>query len=104
MENPAFWVYILLCENGNYYTGYTNNLKKRYEEHLAGTAKCKYTRSFKPLKIAQSWPIHGEKSEAMRLERYIKTLSRPEKERLILNPNLLFADKSSCSSRSSSLI
>lgn len=85
MENDKFWVYILLCENGNYYTGYTNNLSRRYEEHLAGTGKCKYTRSFKPLKIAKSWEISEGKSQAMRVEKYIKTLSKAEKARLILN-------------------
>jgi putative endonuclease len=89
MEKPPFWVYILLCENGNYYTGYTNNLDRRYQEHLAGTAKCKYTRSFKPTKIAQSWEIFGEKSEAMRIEKYIKTLSKIEKEDLISNSDKL---------------
>jgi putative endonuclease len=89
MDNPPFWVYILLCENGNYYTGYTNDLSRRYEEHLAGTAKCKYTRSFKPIKIAQSWPIYGTKSDAMKLENHLKQLSKREKEKLILDPEKL---------------
>jgi putative endonuclease len=91
MENPPFWVYMLLCENGNYYTGYTNDLTRRYEEHLSGSAKCKYTRSFKPIKIAQSWPIYGSKSDAMKIERYLKKLSRVEKEKFILEPKKLIA-------------
>ncbi len=89
MEKPDFWVYILLCENGNYYTGYTTDLTRRYKEHLAGTTKCKYTRSFKPIKIAQSWPIHGTKSDAMKLEKYLKTLTKKEKEELIQKPQLI---------------
>ena len=87
MEN--YWVYILLCENNSYYTGYTNNLEKRFVSHVTGTSKCKYTRSFKPLKIAQSWKIEGGKSAAMKIEHYIKKLSRVEKELLISKPQLL---------------
>jgi putative endonuclease len=86
MRNNSYWVYILLCSNNNYYTGYTNNLDKRYQAHLKGTAS-KYTRSFKPLKIAQSWEIAEGKSEAMRIEHYIKKLSRIEKEKLIKEPS-----------------
>lgn len=84
-----YWVYILLCENSCYYTGYTINLEKRYAAHLNGTAS-KYTRSFKPVRIAQSWKIAGEKSLAMKIEKHIKKLSRAEKEKIIKNPNLLY--------------
>lgn len=84
-----YWVYILLCDNNSYYTGYTNNLEKRYQAHVKGTGKCKYTRSFKPIRIAQWWEIKGDKSVAMKLERYIKKLSRKEKEEIIAQPSLL---------------
>jgi len=84
-----YWVYILLCKNNSYYTGYTDALGKRYQSHVQGTGKCKYTRSFKPIKIAQCWKIPGNKSLAMRVERYIKTLTRQEKEKLILHPAIL---------------
>ncbi|MDP1603306.1 MAG: GIY-YIG nuclease family protein [Legionella sp.] len=77
-------VYMLYCQNNTYYTGYTTDLARRYQDHLAG--KCKYTRSFKPLKIAHSWSVEGQKSDAMRLERYIKSLSRQKKEALLSAP------------------
>ncbi len=86
--NKSYWIYILLCKNGAFYTGYTSDLSRRFEEHLAGTAKCKYTRSFKPIKIAQSWQVNDLKM-AMRLENHIKKLNRQEKERLIALPELL---------------
>lgn len=85
-----YWVYILLCENNTYYTGYTSNLEKRYHAHVTGTAKCKYTRSFKPIMIAQSWEVSRGKAEAMRLERFIKKLSREEKEKIIEHPQSLW--------------
>lgn len=89
LKKKCYWVYILYCENNTYYTGYTSDLKKRYQSHVDGSGQCKYTRSFKPLRIAQSWVIDGDKAFAMRIERYIKSLSRAEKEQLILNPALL---------------
>lgn len=87
--NSNYWVYILLCENNTYYTGYTNNLEKRYQSHLDGTGRCKYTRSFKPIKIAQSWHIAEGNAVAMKVERFIKKLSRIDKERLVCEPDLL---------------
>ena len=89
MGGGYYWVYILLCENNSYYTGYTNSLEKRYKAHVDGTSKCKYTRSFKPIKIAQAWEIQEGKAAAMKIERYIKKLSRCEKEKIILEPLLL---------------
>ena len=84
-----YFVYILLCDNGSYYTGYTTNLTRRYQEHLAGTDKCKFTRSFKPVSLAQSWKIQSGKSIALKIEKFIKTLSKEEKKQLILFPERL---------------
>jgi len=92
MTDQCYWVYILHCENDAYYTGYTNDLNKRYQSHLDGTSKCKYTRSFKPLRIAQCWKINGDKSFSMKIERMIKKLSRAEKEKCIANPESLSPD------------
>lgn len=86
MNDSAYWVYILLCNNNTYYTGCTNDLKKRFQSHLDGSGKCKYTRSFKPIKIAQSWKVPEGKVTAMKMERYIKKLSRSEKEKIIEEP------------------
>jgi putative endonuclease len=85
----SYWVYILYCENNSYYTGYTNDLAKRYQSHISGTGKCKYTRSFKPLRIAQCWKVCGDKAYAMQIERSIKKLSRVDKAKLVACPALL---------------
>lgn len=89
MAECNFWVYILRCSNGNFYTGYTTDMERRYKEHLQGTAKCKYTRSFKPVGIAQCWRMNANKSIVMKVERFIKSLSKEKKETLILSPNIL---------------
>lgn len=91
MSTSNYFVYILNCENGTFYTGYTTDLERRYQEHVAGSAKCKYTRSFKPLSIAQSWKIPGDKALAMKCERLIKNMSKLEKQQLILSPEQLYA-------------
>ena len=92
MNTSFYWVYILACDNGSYYTGYTINLEKRYKLHQAGKA-CKYTRSFKPLALAQYWKVIGEKKIAMQVERDIKKLSRADKEKIIANPSTLVVDE-----------
>jgi putative endonuclease len=84
-----FWVYILLCRNGHYYTGYTTDLNRRYQEHLTGTDKCKYTRSFKPERLAQCWEVRDSKTLALQIEAFIKKLPKKKKEALISNPKEL---------------
>lgn len=88
-ENVFYWVYILHCINNTYYTGYTTDIHRRYQEHLSGSYKCKYTRSFKPTKLAQCWQVFGNKGMALKVENFIKQLSKSEKEQLILNPHSL---------------
>lgn len=91
--SDQYFVYILRCSNLSLYTGYTTDLAKRYKSHQEGTGGCKYTKSFKPVSIAQAWKISGTKAFAMEIERKIKKLSRQEKEKLILEPTLLVDDK-----------
>lgn len=81
----TYWVYILECSNGALYTGYTLDLQKRYQMHLNGHG-AKYTRSFKPLSIAQVWRINQDKPLALKVEAYIKSLPRSAKARLIIEP------------------
>ena len=83
-----YWVYMLHCNNGSYYTGYTTDLTRRYQEHLTGTDKCKYTRSFKPIGIAQCWKTE-DKILALRAERFIKKLPKNKKQQLVFRPEQL---------------
>ena len=78
----AYYVYILECSNGAYYTGYTTDLERRYQEHQEGSAKCKYTRSFPPVGLAASWEVE-DVSQALKLEKQIKNLNRLKKHELI---------------------
>ena len=88
-NNLFFYIYILECSNGSYYTGYTTDLERRYQEHVDGSSKCKFTRSFPPKKISASWKFKGDLSYALKIERFIKSLSKTKKRELINSPNLL---------------
>lgn len=76
-----YFIYILLCSDGSFYTGYTNNIEKRLKMHFTGKG-AKYTKSHGPVKI-----IHQEsfqtKSEALKREYEIKQMTKSEKEKLI---------------------
>ena len=84
-----YWVYILPCDNGNYYTGYTNNLLRRYLQHLTGKSNCKYTRSFHPLKIAQAWIIFENQGIALKVENFVKRKNKKIKTAFVKNPDKL---------------
>ncbi len=78
-------IYILLCRDKSLYTGITNNLQKRFQQHINGKGGA-YTRSHKPIKILYVASI-ATKSEALKREAYIKTLPRKRKiEELNLSP------------------
>ncbi len=72
-----WFVYIIKCVDGSLYTGFTNNLEKRFEKHKSGTAS-KYTRSHKPEKIV-FFKKFTSKIAALKKEREIKKLTRKEK-------------------------
>lgn len=77
----SFYVYILRCGDGSYYTGHTDNLIKRMAEHQAGVYQG-YTLNKKPLKLVFSQQFN-ERIEALRAERQIKGWTRAKKEALI---------------------
>jgi putative endonuclease len=66
-----FWVYILRCADGSYYTGHTDNLDKRIAQHHAGEIKTCYTLKRRPLQLvfSQDFPT---REEALAAERQIK--------------------------------
>ncbi|MFA7677532.1 MAG: GIY-YIG nuclease family protein [Candidatus Omnitrophota bacterium] len=80
-RSGSFYVYILQCQDGSFYTGYTPDLKKRLELHNKGKA-AKYTRSRKPVKLA--WQKEYKYGfYARRMEYRIKQLSKKHKQLLI---------------------
>lgn len=76
-----YWVYILLCSDGSFYTGSTNDVEKRLKAHFAGKG-AKYTKSHKPVKLVYQESF-DTKSEALKREANIKRMSRLDKEVLV---------------------
>jgi putative endonuclease len=70
-------VYILECADGSLYTGITNNIKRRLEQHGKG-AGAKYTRGRLPVTLLYS-EKYIDRASAARREAQIKKLSRLEK-------------------------
>ena len=48
-----FWVYILRCADGSYYTGHTDNLEKRVVQHREGEFSG-YTHTRRPVILVYS--------------------------------------------------
>lgn len=74
-----WFVYVLICEDKSFYTGSTNNLKKRFFDHKNGRGG-RYTRSHKPMEIIYSEEFSG-KSAALKREAEIKSWKRGKKIR-----------------------
>jgi len=81
MKRGSYFVYILLCDDGSYYTGYTNNPANRFIEHSKGRG-ARYTRMHKPNGIAYLQNLKT-RSAAMKRERQIKTFTHEQKRSLI---------------------
>ena len=77
-----WFVYILECNDQTLYTGITNDLENRLDQHNNGKAAAKYTRARRPVKLVYS-EEQDSRSSASRREAEIKKLSRGEKLQLI---------------------
>ncbi len=77
----AFWVYILRCRDGSYYTGQSDDIERRLGEHQNGI-KCAYTRRRRPVELVFS-QCFTTREEAREAEKQIKGWSRQKKEALI---------------------
>ena len=84
-----YWIYVLELDNMHYYTGYTNNLTRRYWQHLSGISGAKYTRCFKPVKILQCWRLFDSQGMAIKVESFIRKKGRKFKEALVVSPDKL---------------
>lgn len=93
-----YYTYMLRCSDNSIYTGMTNNLENRLNEHLSkGKNGAKYTKSHNVVKLEATWKSK-EKSLACKLEYQIKTLTKRQKETLINGEKLskYFSGKLDC--------
>ncbi|MDQ7823649.1 MAG: GIY-YIG nuclease family protein [Candidatus Eremiobacteraeota bacterium] len=77
----SFFVYMVRCRYGTYYTGSTGDLEQRIALHNSGKG-ARYLRGRSPVTLVYSKKCRS-RNDALRAERAIKMLKRSEKEALI---------------------
>lgn len=75
-------VYIIETESGRLYTGITNDMERRFSEHVSGKKGAKFFHLSKPVRIRFQEP-HEDRASASRREAEIKKLPRSLKLQLL---------------------
>ena len=84
-----YYTYMLRCKDNSIYTGMAQDINKRMNEHFSKEKNCaKYTVSHSAKKLEAVWESEN-RVLASKLEYRINTLTKGQKEKLILNQNLL---------------
>ena len=79
--NMKGYMYILLCNDGSYYTGSTSNLHKRIKQHFAGEG-ANHTKKHPPVKLLY-YEEFSRIDDAFYREKQVQGWSRKKKEALI---------------------
>ena len=80
-SGQTWFVYMLRCSDGSLYTGITNDLNRRCQQHNDGTAS-RYTRCRRQTSLVYS-EANPTRSQALKREAVIKSSSRQEKESMM---------------------
>lgn len=91
-KQHLYYVYILRCSDNTYYTGVTNDVVRRFNEHQEGKDSNSYTFKRKPVQLV-FYTEFSNIEVAIEKEKQIKKWSKNKKEALIdgkyeLLPNL----------------
>ena len=77
-------VYILRCSDNSLYTGITRDLNRRVDEHNKNNRLASaYTRARRPLNLIYQ-EVHSNRSSASKREANIKSMTKIEKEKLVI--------------------
>jgi putative endonuclease len=80
-SDPDWTLYILRCADGSLYTGITNDMQRRLEQHNLGRG-AKYTRGRGPVVLAYAERF-ADRSAASKREYAVKQMSLAQKRQLI---------------------
>ncbi len=72
-----WYLYVLRCKGGSFYTGITTNVARRVIEHQAGRG-AKYTQTHRPVTLLAAWR-YPDRSTATQVEYQFKQLSHRAK-------------------------
>lgn len=89
MESVSYF-YVLYCQDGSFYGGYTTNLERREQEHNQGIG-AKYTKpkTKRPVKMIYA-EGYGSRSEATKAEYAFKKQTRKNKLNYLINQGVVF--------------
>ncbi|PPC81048.1 MAG: hypothetical protein CTY31_12595 [Hyphomicrobium sp.] len=86
MSATTYWVYIVACRDGTYYTGVATDVARRLLEHNGTRGKpnkgARYTASRRPVSLVYAAPFPN-RSDALKEEIRIKQMTRSQKLQLI---------------------
>ena len=82
MHTKTYFVYILKCSDGSYYTGVTNNFDRRFEEHQSGINPGCYTYTRRPVELVFVYQFKYV-DKVIAFEKQVKGWSRKKKEAII---------------------
>lgn len=88
LPEEKHYFYVLLCSDGSFYGGYTNDLKKRLDAHNSGKG-AKYTKSRRPVEMIYH-EEYADKRTAMQREYWFKHHDRAWKEKFLKEQGVNF--------------
>ena len=79
---PAWFVYLVRCQDGTFYCGIAKDLARRLTEHNSADKGAKYTRGRRPVQLVYTEEV-ASRAQATQREGQIKRMSRAQKMGLI---------------------
>ena len=80
-KSEEWFLYMLECGDGSFYTGITNDVARRFKMHQEGRGS-RYTKTHRPVKLLYQEKC-ANRSRALVREYAVKTFPRKKKEELI---------------------
>jgi putative endonuclease len=98
----SYFLYILKCSDNTFYTGITNNLERRLDEHQFGVNEDSYTFLRRPIEL-QFFETFSDVNQAIEFEKKIKKWSGKKKQALIDKNYNKLKELASCRNESNSV-
>lgn len=77
MVKNSYYMYVIECQDGSLYTGYSTDVFRRFKQHVAGKG-AKYTKSHKPKRLL-FYEQFDNQHDALHAEAEFKKKSRDQK-------------------------
>ncbi|MFN0150546.1 MAG: GIY-YIG nuclease family protein [bacterium] len=88
MSGRGHWVYLIECRTGEIYVGQTSDLARRVVEHNTSPRGARFTSGRRPVRLRAAWRV-STRSDALRVEAFIRRGGRRRKDILLAEPRQL---------------